>query len=512
MPVTYLKTNHRSTLRHGLLPGEHIHTVSSCPDLTNVYPRSKSVYHLSSSGDAMHSDSKTTTEESFPVYSQDQTNRKQQRRLAMPLPLTPLEVVALSNSTSCSSISSGVSISSTLSTSFIDSSDVAAKNDKYNMVKKTDHHEINYPLFQKLSNEPTTSGNNSTNEQDEDYVISDHKFKSMQSDARLLIEGSFPVHLQDPTNHKQQRRSAMPLPPTPLELVMSKGSELFSSSISVSSVTSTNTAGKEISLSPTLSTGFFDSPDLNAENDKHIDDNVDYEAIVDYQNLQKWLDSDTVIALDGETVENTQTCASSTNVKISSELLLNTHEEITLGNNETIELDEDYVISDQEFKQAEYLTIVPDSVSSRKHSDNQINIKDNTIESECLECSAHVIQCSKLENLDSDMSDYVLMHKTNCAVLQKQSLVDTYDHLESLYVQMLSRCHQSGDVPPRNIKREGNKSLVNISNTIKAYDATCSSTKTLLPPRHCHSNDLLKPDTMLAISKTNIPRSQSCQI
>ena len=119
------------------------------------------------------------------------------------------------------------------------------------------YHEINYPVFQKLSNEPTTSGDDSTNEQDEDYVISDHKFKSMQSDARLSIEGSFPVHLQDLTNHKQQRRSAMPLPPTPLELVMSKGSELFSSSISVSSVTSTNTAGKKIL---TLYTGFFDSP------------------------------------------------------------------------------------------------------------------------------------------------------------------------------------------------------------------------------------------------------------
>ena len=512
MPATYLKTDDRRTLGHS---GEHMHTISSYPDLTNVIPRSKSdSYHLSGSGDAQHTDSKPTTEELFPVHLQDQTNCKQQRRSAMPLPLTPLEVVTLrgsvSNSTSSSSISSRVkevSISPTLSTTFVESSDVAAKND---MVKKTDYDEIHHLVLQKLPNGPTASESGSTHELDEDYVISDHEFKQMQSDARLIMDGPLPDHLQDPTNHKQQPRSAMPLPPTPLELVMSKGS---SSSLSVNSVTSTNTEVKEISPSPTLSIPFVDSPDmatsLSAENDQHIDNSVDYEPIIDYQHLQQWLDSDTVIG------ETSKTSGSKTSGE---PLLLITHEQTTLGIDETIELDEDYVISEQEFKQmeqAEYLTIVPDS---RKHTDNQINVDNDTIISECIECTAHVVrskEVSKLENLDSDMSDYVLMHKGTCPFLQKQSLVDTYDHLDSLYEQMLSRCYHSGDVPPRNIKRAGNKSLLNISSTIKARDATyvnISRSTTLLPPRHCHSNDSVKPDAMLAISKKNIPRSQSYQI
>ena len=403
------------------------------------------------------------------------------------------------------------------------------------------------------------------------------------SDYRPAVEGSeIPLlKLGDQINHpKQHSRSAMPLPLTPLDLVISKGS--LSSS---TSFTSTSTGMKEPPLSPTLSTTIVDSIDM-AGNHNNVQKKHGYEE-VDYSFLKESSNSGIVVVVNGEVIkinqDNRRTSTSvisdisatsgtfatsdtsatsntyatsdtsaisdeiSSETFLNEELLLTTHETAALGNHAAIGFDEDgdYVINDYEFRQMQqasvaYLTIIhtdtmssstnidsPDHIEIKDEDDDNIYAQieastDDKITSECIAhgdgCIANTKQCkvSKPKHLDSDMSSYIFMHKATCSSSSNKSPLYTYDYVDHFYMQMLRR--RCSGVPPRNVKRVGYKPSIDIStysNAIKSHNATyvnCSNINrqlqhgtTLLPPRQLHTNDE-KSDAMLIPPPRNIPR------
>lgn len=116
MPTSYSQNNHNSTL--GLPKLAYKQAVSSCPDLSKVFPRmvkSKTITHsLGGSGDVLlQSNFKSATEIPLPLLPYEQTNDPLQLkyddcRSSMPLPLTPLELATSRDSVSTTS--SGISI------------------------------------------------------------------------------------------------------------------------------------------------------------------------------------------------------------------------------------------------------------------------------------------------------------------------------------------------------------------------------------------------------------------
>ena len=335
-------------------------------------------------------------------------------------------------------------------------------------------------------------------------------------------------------NLKLHCRSTMPLPLTPLDLVLTTDSASTTSTCTNNTDRNSSTSSSSSSISSAQmqveesskanSPTFADKIDPITANDKHSDAQInkhkhEYENVdIDFESILDLLFNPSItITTDGET-DDTKYHAKSeqernapgtndimtSNASVSKASLPST-DVLTSSNTKAIPWfneDKDYVISDYEFckgvrqiQQAstDYLTIITTNTSNHsthateqpfKQQDGQTNMKEkedkdsraNVYDKIDLEGVVHTDQCTcercELKHHNPDMGDYTFMHSATYPHLRKAS--QTYDYVDQLYLTML-RCNYKkycSGVPPRKVKRPGHKPTVDISNATKTYNAT----------------------------------------
>jgi len=163
--------------------------------------------------------------------------------------------------------------------------------------------------------------------------------------------------------------------------------------------------------------------------------------------------------------------------------------------------------------------------AKEKYDKGPTQVEANIYDSITSECETHADQCTasepckcpELKCLDSDIRNYIFMHKVTCPSLKEGPQVYTYDYIDQLYIEMLRRKKYPSGIPPRNVKRTGYQPSVDISTYSSAAKkmhvtyVNCSNINklhgtTLLPPRECHADNLDKSNVKVVTPSRNIPR------
>ena len=491
MPTTYLQNDPNSTL--GLPTLQYKGAISSCPDLPSAASPeidNNISHNLANSTGTLHYDCKPATDESekpflvIPSKEQNQANDQANRpklysRSTMPLPLTPLDLVAsrdsvstVLSSTSSSNNSAGSTSSSISSagmkdcslspivftTTFVDDIDIAIESDNNHNDAQEKKHVNYYEVIDFVS---------PLNPQEELLSNSGTATTARSKAATSTDDGDCTVVVFDNTQDNK-------------EIYTTGNNDVMASNATVNDECPPTT-DKSLVASDTKTTTCWD------EDEGYVITNQEFFKGL-RQTQQTSTDYLTIISTD----------------KGLSSLCLNHTEQ-------------------QPCKQQD---VQSDTKGKGDIDSPQVeNIYDKIISEYVVyagqSTASEQYKSSKLDSLTRSGS-YIFMRRMSSKNGSKKSLrngsqIHTYDYIDRLYLKRLRLKKHCSGVPPRKVKREGYKPTVGISacsNATKTHHTTyvnCSNIRrkqhgtTLLPPRQGHTDSVDKTDSTPKVP----PRSTS---
>lgn len=310
-----------------------------------------------------------------------------------------------------------------------------------------------------------------------------------------------PARLAIQQTTKKPDRSLMPLPPTPLDVVVANDIQTLASAkggdtsedkmkegstddMPIEECTSSSDENKridfglhekspsELPLSTTnsMAATVDGVTTVNSNGENRVTTNKELRHNEQLENVQ----NNAPVTVSSSTLTTIEIVPVSTTVS--------NNKGAAIDNATTICSDEDYVISDYEFYSMQKQR--QKSLITGKVSTNDV--------SEYLE----------LKCLNPALGNYVIMHRVDHPSLKTDSQAYAYDYIYHSYVEMCKcKLRQSG-VPPRKVKRVGYTPSVSIDTDVENRHATYVNIKelhgaTLLPPpRAHHASDVDIPKSL----------------